>query len=72
LTSRDGPRGQTYPDYLVRAASGPHRRLTLDVGVVAMKTLKVAAAGRTRKYRTGWRPLQAMLKWVRRRAGDGS
>jgi len=59
---------ETYPDYL--GASGTRALIELahsrDVGVIAMKTLKVG--GRRQdlgKYRTGGTPLyQAMLKWV--------
>ena len=59
---------ETYPDYL--GASGLRALIALahsrDVGVVAMKTLKVG--GRRQdlgKYRTGSASLyQAMLKWV--------
>ncbi len=59
---------ETYPDYL--GTSGIRALIELaharDVGVIAMKTLKVG--GRRQdlgKYRTGAVPLhQAMLKWV--------
>jgi hypothetical protein len=66
--TQDPARVETYPDYL--GASGIRGLLELahsrDVGVLAMKTLKVG--GRRQNlgaYRTGTTPLfQAMLKWV--------
>jgi predicted aldo/keto reductase-like oxidoreductase len=59
---------ETYPDYL--GASGVRGLLELahshDVGVIAMKTLKVGGRRQNlEKYKTGTASLyQAMLKWV--------